>query len=363
MAIDPNADKAMMDAVASQQLGQANAEAGAPPPGAVPPQAAPPTPQQPATPPPQPETPPTATEKVMEANAPNTEGDNQTMEAYIDVPFGEGDLRRMSQTQIAGMATRYKDLNHKNAMNKPLEPAMNLVKQIMDQARANGHEATGDDVAQFLHAAANAYVKNPQMGGNQDPTPDRPDDGLGAEMDAEIARWEAENAVTLPPMYRQGFKLIQSLTAENAQMRDAMQSMLQQSQQITADATGLVEQSAQKSDDAAKLMAANNLNAAQSKYQLPDEAEKDFFTFAFERGYAVEDFVDAGLVDKIMADFSANRQGPEMERLRTMASRREAFTGAPNSSPASSGNAPNADPNQAFMDAVTQQAKEKRGMI
>ena len=47
MAIDPNADKAMMDAVASQQLGQANAEATPPPPGAVPPQAAPPTPQQP----------------------------------------------------------------------------------------------------------------------------------------------------------------------------------------------------------------------------------------------------------------------------------------------------------------------------
>lgn len=359
MAIDPNADKAMMDAVASQQLGQANVDAGAPPPGAVPPQAAP------TAPPPQPETPPTPTEKVMEANAPNTEGDNQSMEAYIDVPFGEGDIRRMSQNQIAGMATRYKDLNHKNAMNKPLEPAIALVQQIMNQAKANGHEASGEDVAQFLHAAANAYVKNPQMGGNYDSTPDRPDGGasMGAEMDAEIAKWESENAVTLPPMYRQGYQLIQSLTAENAQMRTAMEQMLAQSQQITADATGMVDASSQKSDDAAKMMAANNLNAAQAKHQLPDDAEKDFFTFAFERGYAVEDFVDAGLVDKIMADFSANRMGPEMERLRTMASRREAFTGAPNASPTGGGNTTAPDANQAFMDAVTQQAKEKRGMV
>ena len=147
MAIDPNADKAMMDAVASQQLGQANVNAGAPPPGAVPPQAAP------TTPPVQPETPPTAQEKVMEVNSPTTEGDKQSMEAYIDVPFGENDVRRMSNTQIAGMATRYKDLNHKNAMNKPLEPAIALVQQIMNQAKENGHEATGDDVAQFLHAA------------------------------------------------------------------------------------------------------------------------------------------------------------------------------------------------------------------
>ena len=52
-----------------------------------------------------------------------------------------------------------------------------------------------------------------------------------------------------------------------------------------------------------------------------------------------------------------------MERLRTMATRREAFTGAPNSSPGLTGNAPNADPNQAFMDAVTQQAKERRGLV
>ena len=145
-------------------------------------------------------------------------------------------------------------------------------------------------------------------------------------------------------------------------MRAEMENMFNESRQINQDATGMVDASKAKSDDAAKMMAANNLNAAQAKHSLPDESEADFFTFAFERGYSVEDFVDSGLVDKIMTDFAANRQGPEMERLRSMATRREAFTGAPNSSPSNSGTVKAADANQQFMDDVTATAMQKRGL-
>lgn len=349
---NPEMDNALIQQMSQQQLG-----------GAAP-QAAAPQPQQDPT---KVDSPPSTAEKAQAAVSPSTEGDKSREESFIEVQFADGRKEVMSASQVAGMATRYKDLNHKNATKyKPLEPAIDFLETMVSNARAAGKEVSGDDVTQFVQAAIKAYTSNPRMGNQQDPTPDRPDGKSGQvanQIDEEIRRWEQENAVSLPPMYRQGMQLIGQLQAENAQMRQMMGGIIQQAQGVNQQASQMAQSSSQQAADAFRVQAANNLNSAQQALQLPDEAEQDFFDFAFGRGYTLEDFVDRDLTIKVMQDFAANRATPEMERLRSLNQRRQAFTGAATSSPGMGGAAgvqSNAD--QDFMQAVAAKAMQKRGM-
>jgi hypothetical protein len=345
---NPEMDQAMIQQVAAQQLGA-------------------PAPQAPPSPSsdPKQDNPPSEAEKMQEAGGPETEGDKAREEAFIEVELGDGRKEVMSASQIAGMASRYKDLNHKNATKyKPLEPAIGVLEQIMENAAQAGNQVGGDDMAQFLQAAITAYTSNPQMGGQQDPTPDRPDSrGRDADesIENEIAQWEADNAVSLPPMYRQGMSLIRQLQAENNEMKEMMSGFLQQAQGVNQEAMQAVQGSQEQAADVYRQRAANNLNQAQAALQLPDDAEDDFFDFAYGRGYTVEDFIDSDLTMKVMQDFANNRSTPEMERLRSLNQRRQAFTGAANATP-SAGAAPAGSPDQAFMDNLTQMAMQKRGI-
>lgn len=347
---NPEMDQAMIQQVAARQLGAAPEPQAPPPPSADPKQ----------------DNPPSEAEKMQAAGGPETEGDKAREEAFIEVDLGDGRREVMSASQIAGMTARYKDLNHKNATKyKPLEPAINMLETMMANAHASGQEVGGDDVAQFLQAAIQAYTSNPQMGGQQDPTPDRPDaqpgEGFDEDIESEIAQWESENAVSLPPMYRNGMKLIRQLQGENEQMKQMMSGFLQQAQGVNQEAMQAVQGSQQQQADVYRQRAANNLNQAQSALQLPDDAEDDFFDFAYGRGYTVEDFIDSDLTMKVMQDFANNRSTPEMERLRSLNQRRQAFTGAASATP-SAGSAPTGDVNQQFMDNLTNLAMQKRGM-
>ena len=322
-----------------------------------------PAPEAPAADPAKQDTPPTEMENAQEAVSPETEGDKARDEAFIEVDFGDGRKETMSSSQIAGMASRYKDLNHKNATRyKPMEPALNMIEGMVQQARANGAEVGGEDVAQFLQAAVSAYAKNPQMGGQQDPTPDRPDGAVyDDQLDAQIKDWERENAVTLPPLYRDGVKVIRSLMADNQALKAEMSGLLQQAQQINSAAADQVQQVQQSGDEVYRQQAANNLNEAQQQFSLPDELEDDFFQFAYGRGYTIEDFIDRDLTMNVMNDFANNRSAPEMERLRALNAKRQTFTGAVQTAP-SGGAAPAADENQQFMDDLTMKAMQKRGL-
>ena len=95
---------------------------------------------------------------------------------------------------------------------------------------------------------------------------------------------------------------------------------------------------------------------------LPDDAEDDFFDFAFGRGYTVEDFIDRELTMKVMQDFTNNRSTPEMERLRALNAKRQAFTGAATATPSAGGAPQTASADQQFMDAVAAKAMQKRGL-
>ena len=365
-------DKAMIDALAGQQLGDANATAPAPqaPPEGMPPQGQPP--QQPQAQ--QAEAPeiPTEVEKAQASVSPTTEADNSLDESVtmVKVDFGDGDVRDLSTNQIKETFGRYKDANYKLMQQKPMEPAMKYIQSIMDGASKNGQEGGADDVVQFLQAAAQAAMKNPTMGQQKDPTPDRQGTpvtnmaNLDSEFENQIKRWEEENAVSLPPMMREGYKTIQALQSDNANMRQTLNQFLASAGQINQDAAKATMQAETQAQDAYRQTAANNLNEAQAKYQLPDEQSDDFFTFAFERGFSNEDFIDAGLVDKIMGDFVAVRGTPEMERLKDMAKRRVAFTGNINATPGSSaGGAQSKDPSIDFINKVADEAMAKKNMM
>ena len=311
-------DQALINQLAGQQLGDANATAGAP-------QEAPQQAQAQQEPPKPQDAPPTDNEKAQALAATKKEGD-ETLEESVTM----------------------------------FEVAFNgEQRKLPDET----------DMAQFLQAATQAYIKNPQMGGQRDNTPDQQGQSvtsqrnLDSEIENQIKRWEEENAVELPPMYRDGFRQIQMMQQENAQLREMMNQFLASAQGINQDAAQAAVSAEQQANQAYRQQAANNLNMAQQKYQLPDSDEEDFFNFAFERGFTVEDFIDRDLTEKVMGDFVAVKQKPEMDRLRSIAQRRQAYTGAMASTPGASGEVsqPNAD--QEFMNSVAEQAMRKRNMI
>ena len=332
------------------------------PPQGQPPQGKPPEPK---------DAPPTEVEKAQEAVSPTTEADKSLDESVsmIKVDFGNGDVRDLSSNQIKETFNRYKDANYKLMQNKPMQPALDYVQSIMEGASRNGQNVTADDVVQFLKSAAQAAVKNPTMGAQKDPTPDRQGTpvtnmaNLETEFEDQIKRWEEENAVSLPPMFREGFKTIQALQNDNANMRQTMNQFLASAGQINQDAAQTAVAAEQQAQDAYRQTAANNLNEIQAKYKLPDSESDDFFTFAYERGFTQEDFIDIGLVDKIMGDYVAVKGTPEMERLREMAKKRVAYTGNVTATPGSaSAGGVKSDPNMDFINKVAEDSMKKRNM-
>ena len=115
---------------------------------------------------------------------------------------------------------------------------------------------------------------------------------------------------------REGYKTIKALQQDNANMRETLNQFLASAGKINQDAAKATVQAETQAQDAYRQQAANNLNEIQQKYNLPDSESDDFFTFAFERGYSNEDFIDGQLVDKIMGDYVAVKGTPEMERLK-----------------------------------------------
>lgn len=306
---------------------------------------------------------PTEQEQASAAISPQTEGDRQAEASYITVDFGDGDVRTMSDMQVRETMKRYKDLNYKHQTQyAPMSAPMDFIQEIAGNLQSQGQDVNGDEIAQFLRAASQAFVSNPQMGGQVDPTPD----SMGIPLDAleqQMAAWEDENAVSLPPMYKDAARQMGQLQAENAEIKQMLAQIAGQAGDMNVQAAEQVRDAAMQQNMAARQQAANNLNVAQQKYQLPDQDEQDFFNFAFERGYTIEDFIDPNLTDMVMADFSNTKNGPEMERLRQMAARRQAYTGQVGATPAAGGEAEAPNQDDQFIGAVAEQAMKKRNMI
>lgn len=291
-------------------------------------------------------------------------------EPLFEIDFGEGSKRALSPEQIRQTYKRYADLNHKHAS---MGPALGIVDEVMKRTGANGEQ-----VSQLLATALKGLVKNPQMGKTAHPNrPAQPGDGspsmakpaqaskmsaMGQDLEEAFSKYEDENAISLPPGYRENLTSIQQVQQQMGQLTQMMNAVLQQSR---AGAQAGMQQAQAAQQDRGHLIReriASNVDAIQQKHGLSDEEAPDFMNFAAERGFTQEDFIDPRLLTTIAQDYVNAKNSGELENLRTSFQRRQAFLGSQGSTPSSGGPAPQGSPDQQFFNNLLGAAMKKRGM-
>ena len=198
-------------------------------------------------------------------------------------------------------------------------------------------DATPDQVAKFMTSAAQAMTKNPQMGGSRPKqqgvaAPNQPSgtQDYSARMADELKKYEDENAISLPPGYKEGMDRIQRMEGRLEQMMAANQKVMQAATQSAQAGAKMANQAGQDHVEVIRQATSNNLDTAQRQYNLPDSDAGIFMQFAGERGYTAEDFADKTLTMKVMEDFANMKNSPELGRLQEMDRRRQAFMTAQN---------------------------------
>lgn len=338
---NPQDQAAMIDAIAAQTMGVEPA---------VPQQAAPaPEPKKDS-----------AADTAASKGSPETEGDKMTAEAIIyEIDFGETDAegnkknRQLTPQQIKSTFDRYSAMNYKNAQYKPITDV------IENYMKANPG-ATPKQIAEQLESISKAGESNPTMGNTDGEKSMSPDD-----MSKAMSKWEEDNAATLPPGYKEmmtangsGMADMQRALAETQNM---LKMVLANSQGVADAAAGQVQNAQSQQINAVRGQIANNIDRVQQALGLPDSAADDFMVFAAERGFTMEDFVDPQMTVKVMQDFKNNMDSPEMERMRGIAQRRQAFTGSLGATPSSSGGAA-PTPDASTFDQFASSAMAKRGL-
>lgn len=301
---------------------------------------------------------PTDAEKASAALAPRDEGvaDGQSAVTF-QVEF-DGEMRDLTPQQIRSTFDRYSKLNYQHQTEvAPMKPVMDFVNKIISDAKAAGNDkVNAKDVAQFLEVAAKAYAKNPTMGNQSQPQGAK----LGGNIDGEMAQWEKDNQVSLPPGYKQAAGEIQAMKNMIAQQNQMINKLLQATGGVVDASSAMASQAQAGQVSAIKQQIGNNLQTAQRQLGLPDEAENDFMQFAMQRGYTIEDFIDPQLTMMVATDFKNNMNSPEMDRLRSIAQRRSAVTGSVEGSPSAGGTPPGVNPDQAFMDGMINNAMQNK---
>ena len=337
---------AAVDNIAAKRMG-VEPQPAAPAPA---PQAAPPTPPQMPEPPKE-----TSNDKAAEKGSPDTEGDKMTAEAIVySVDFGDGNMRDLTPQQIKSTFERYSAMNYKNAQYKP-------VYDIVDQIMRDNPSMNSREVASQMAAVYKAQQSNPTMGNTEGRQQGQPPQN---DLNSALKKWEEENAASLPPGYAE---MIQGGTQGMAQMRQELARTQAMIRQMAAQNQGVADAAKQSMDnstgqkiDAVRQQIANNLDRVQQGLKIPSENANDFMVFAAERGYTLEDFVDPNLVARVMTDFRNNMDSPEMERMRGIAQRRQAFTGSLGSTP--SGGATETPAEESTFDKFTSQAMARKGL-
>lgn len=348
----------------------AAAQGGAP--GAQPPQQS----QLPVSPP-KADPSPTEMEKAQAKLAPNAADAQAAEQAVRFLKVGDGEY---TEDQIKGTLGRYRDLNYKwQTEVAPNKPVLEVVRQLTDAARKAGHDPKGEEVAALIQAAVQAYVKNPTMGnkggaddsGNGgDGKPKAPMSGNDDGSESAFSEWEKENAVKLPPGFRDMAKGNKELRSQMGMMVQLMRQLVQggaaDAQQAQAQAGQAVATAQQAQAQSIARMIGTNLEGAftQAGLTADDQARADFRLFAAQRGYDLGDFMDPQLALTVVNDYKANKDAPEINRLREIARKRAAFTGnvegAPGSGGAGAGAA--AAPADPMLASMIGNAMQKRGM-
>lgn len=268
------------------------------------------------------EAPTTTQEKAIEAASPETEGDKQKAEPLLYNVSISGKERQLSPSQISGTYERYKDLNYKQGQMKPVN---DLAGMIMEKTGRNA-----EDTAKLMTAALKAMSKNTKLGQDRPAQkgvaqPQTKTNTNVNQLSAEFQKYEDENAISLPPGYRDNIDRMGRMEQAMGQQMQMMQQVLQQAQMAGKGATASRDEAMNSREEAITQSIRNNLDQAQKSAGLPDDALDDFRAYAMERGYTAEDFVDQSLTGKVVNDFKNQMNTPEFDRLREMASRREAY--------------------------------------
>jgi hypothetical protein len=364
----------LINAVAAERLGPAPTPA-APAAPAVDPAAAAAAAaaaqQTPPAPPAPPKADPTPTPQEKALAAAGAPGADDAAFDFIELDGDDGNKRQMTKQQIKSTLDRYSKLNHKHATMKPV---LSLVEQMLNQAKERGHDAKPEEAAQLIQAAVSAFLKNPQQGGQpaapagkqgaQPPQGQVEDNGTSEPDDDEsYSAWEKENAVKLPPGYKQQQAAMKQLTNSMAQLVQMVQQGMAQggvTGQVAATAAQQLNKAQTQQVSAARMAIDNNIKGAmaQAGLQFAPETAQDFFLFAMQRGYSPEDFMDPELTATVASDYKANKDAPEVQRLREIAARRQAFTGNVEGAPGgATAPAPAADPTFASLVQFAQQRR------
>jgi hypothetical protein len=287
----------------------------------------------------------TAQDKASEKGAPKTEADRQGDDPVVySVDFGDGKKRDFTPNQIKGTMERYAALNHRNAQLAPIHSVIEKLTQAHP-------DLSPKQLAAKLEEVYSANEKNTTLGHDSDGNEtgkNAPKPQTAEDISAQLSQWEEENAVTLPPGYKE---MMANSGEQMRSMQGQMQQMAQMLRQVVSQAGGTADAAREaygeaegQRSDAIRQQIATNIDRIQQHLQLPDEAANDFMMFAAERGFTMEDFVDPQLTYKVMQDFQRNMQSPEMDRLRQIAQRRQAYTGSMGASPAAGGAGGGAEP-------------------
>lgn len=280
--------------------------------------------------------------KAAAQGSPETEGDAITAEAVVyEIDFGDVDKegnkkkRNLTEQQIKATFDRYSAMNYKNAQYKP-------VQDVIEQIARQNPGMDMNTMAQEMINIYNAQVANPTMGNTQGDASGKDQTGAPPEsLAGMLNKWEEENAVSLPPGYKdmltRGAGEMEFMKQELAQTKRALQQVLAQSQGVADAAKNQVQNSNKDKVTAVRQQIANNLDRTQQALGLPDDKADDFMTFFAERGFTQEDFIDPQLTLKVMQDFKNNMDSPEMERMRGIAQRRQSYTGSLGSTPSAGG--------------------------
>lgn len=318
MPQDPAAQSADVAAMAAQLMGQPAPGGAAADPMAAMQQQAPAKAKE------------TQQDKAAEKGAPADEGSKSGQNPVIyEIQMGDK-TRKMTPEQISSTFQRYAALNYQQAQYKPVIDAI----QSLREANPN---LTPTEIAQHMAAMNKAGEKNTTLGKGSENTP--PSEGAqgqaksgdAPDMETMLAKWEHDNAASLPPGYKE---MMQGNGSQMVQMQQQMQQMQRMLQTVLAasggatDAAKMGMQQAQGQQvQAMQQQIANNLDRVQQALKIGDDRANDFMTFAAERGFTLEDFIDPQLTVTVMQDFKNAMDSPEMARMREIAQRRQAYTG------------------------------------
>ena len=287
---------------------------------------------------------PTEQENAAEKGAPETEADKMKADPVTyEVAFGDKDKRKLTDAQIASTFGRYRDLNYKHSQMKPVFDVANVLM-----------ERYGGDAADVAKAMIDAAKKEEASQRGEVRSEGNPEINEDVGNDA-LKVWEEENAVKAPPGYRAIAQNMQALQEMQLRTQQMMQQVVAGTQAVGDAAQQTVSGAAQQAEMASRQQIANNLDRAQAKVGLPDEAGQDFMMFATEMGFTPEDFVDADLTVRVAEAFANSLKSGEYDRMRSINERRTAYTGTMGDSPSTSTTA--AEPTDEMDDTLNRLAQ------